>query len=457
MITVAQKNAKIAKKLMAKFFFKTDRDSNVIYIYNDKRGVYTTGAESYIRESVQWELKEDTTKHAVSEIVDYIARSTITREGEEFDSNPDLLVVGNGVLNVITKQLAPHNPSYLAMRSVAVDYDPLAECPLTRLTLAQLLTEDDYDQIVKFLGYLLIPDNRYKRALALVGPRNTGKTTLLSLFLNLLGVSNVAMEKIQRLCDANFSEFELVGKMANVRDDIDAATIDNAEKIKELTGDFVATKVEQKYVQRRTTFRNRAKLIFTTNLMPLPKRPDPVYFGRWVIVEMRRQFHFGASTDADSRAIVDLKGKLSEELSGVLNLALVGREMLVKDNGFREYDDEMATYRYLAYAGNNAGRFLTNRVCVDPDGAITKGVLYGLYQGFCRLQGEPYQDANELAKMLKAVFPMVINGWVGNSKAWRGISVREDDKAGYVPRFQYGGVSIKPSDMVDCDNDERNY
>lgn len=448
MATIAQRNTGVAKRLLGSRFFKSSRETGLIYMYDERRGVYAGNAESYIGEETQRVLGDFVTNHSVSEVEGYIRRASYLQDGDSFDANPDLLVVGNGILNLETGQLIPHTPSYPAMRSVVVNYNPTADCPVTKRVLSQDLTDSDRGEFIKFLGYLLIPDNRYKRALVLVGPKNTGKTTVLDLIRGLLGDDNISNERIQRLCDSNFSEFELVGKMANLRDDIDPVTIENAEKIKELTGDFGVTKVEQKNIQRRTSFRNRSKLLFTANLLPLPRRPDAIYFSRWVVIEMRKKFSFGDFCQPEERADATLKVKLQSELSGVLNLALEGRRTLLKSNGFPEYSDEIATARYMAYAGDTAGRFLLDRVYKLSDGAIAKGDLYSMYTVYCGYLNEPSKSDEEFSKMLRAIHPTVADGWLGNRRAWRGISVRETGDIPFQTRWNYP-VSIRPSDFSD--------
>jgi phage/plasmid-associated DNA primase len=96
---------------------------------------------------------------------------------------------------------------------VVVDYDPKADCPTIRQFLADVLSPADRETVEMFLGYLLVPDHRFKKSLVLVGPKNTGKTTLLSLFFGLLGGDNMSGESLQDLCDNRFSSSALVESM----------------------------------------------------------------------------------------------------------------------------------------------------------------------------------------------------------------------------------------------------
>jgi putative DNA primase/helicase len=48
---------------------------------------------------------------------------------EDFDKHPDLVACRNGVVNLRTGELGPHDPALLMTRRVDLDYDPSASCP----------------------------------------------------------------------------------------------------------------------------------------------------------------------------------------------------------------------------------------------------------------------------------------------------------------------------------------
>src|SRR5690606_13063854 len=53
----------------------------------------------------------------------------VPARAEDFDQHPDLLAARNGVIDLRTGQLRPHDPSLLLTRRIEHDYDPEARAP----------------------------------------------------------------------------------------------------------------------------------------------------------------------------------------------------------------------------------------------------------------------------------------------------------------------------------------
>ena len=64
-------------------------------------------------EAIVESIEPDISTHEVNEIINHIKRRTLTPRSD-FDSQVELLTVGNCVVNLKTLETRPHNPEFLA-------------------------------------------------------------------------------------------------------------------------------------------------------------------------------------------------------------------------------------------------------------------------------------------------------------------------------------------------------
>ncbi|WDS52074.1 DNA primase/helicase [Microbacterium phage Caron] len=60
----------------------------------------------------------------------------------DFDQHPDLLAVNNGVIDLRTGELRPHDPELLLSRRISLDYDPAAKAPRWEAFLEEVFPKD---------------------------------------------------------------------------------------------------------------------------------------------------------------------------------------------------------------------------------------------------------------------------------------------------------------------------
>ena len=452
MSSIAENAHIVYRSLINSHTFKTFTDTKVTYMFNPNTGTYNGGADDLIDLTAEVTIGDDCSDRLKSEVKSII-KSYTKVDRDDFDSSDNMIVVSNGLLDVSARKLLPFSPDHLALRSLATAFDKDADCPTIKKFLTDNLTPEDNKNFRKFLGFLLMPDVRYKKALVFVGPRDTGKTTLITLLTALLGQRNVSMESIQDLCDTRWGTNKLEGKIANIRDDMSAVSTHNVGMFKELTGNYGMARGENKGEDIHY-FKMRAKMIFACNLLPPAKSADAAYYGRWIIIEMRKRYSSGKNSPRGRKADTYLLGKMLNELPGLLNMALAGRLELIDDNGFDDLDDNVACMRYLAYAGDSIGRFFSDAVLISPDNVISKSELYGDYHVYCNLRNAAAKSENEFSPAVKAVFPGVVECYIGRrERAWRGIAVKSKTEIAHKIALGSYPISLKPSDAEEF-NDE---
>lgn len=123
-----------------------------------------------------------------------LAQDEMTIKPTDFDQCPDLLVFKNGTVNLSTGIMGGFERGDFVTKLVHYDYRPEATCPLFLTFLRRLMGagQDEgrayrlVDALQVYFGYSLTGRTSAKAVFMLIGPKDTGKTTLLELFCKLL-------------------------------------------------------------------------------------------------------------------------------------------------------------------------------------------------------------------------------------------------------------------------------
>jgi putative DNA primase/helicase len=168
----------------------------------------------------------------------------------------------------------------------------------------------------------------------LIGPGRNGKSVLIKLVEALVGHENASHASLQELLGDRFASADLYCKLVNDYADLEADKLINTGKFKTLvSGDSIRA---QKKHQQAFSFRNYAKLIFSTNKIPESEDKSYAYYRRWVILSFNRVFE---GEDEDTGLMHKLTTD-EHELAGLLNLALKGLKKLIKEGGFKDVSVE---------------------------------------------------------------------------------------------------------------------
>lgn len=273
-----------------------------------------------------------------NEVIGNIKASTYI-DRAKFSADPNVLVVDNGVLkfdvknidgvNNLSWTLTDHSPDILSLNMLNVKYDPKAKCPLFIKFLKEIYPDKkDVINLIKMLGYLLYRACPIEAIFLFYGEGDNGKSVLLDLLSRFLGSDNMVAISLHDVCGENrFLLARLFGKMANIYHDIPPNKIVDASKIKNLAGGKPIT-AENKN-QAPFEFSPYAKHLYSMNKVPESVDKTFGFYKRLVM------FLHTVRIPKNKQDIY-LLDKLStpEELSGLLNLALLGLKMLFKDGGF---------------------------------------------------------------------------------------------------------------------------
>ena len=292
--------------------------------------------------------------------------------------------------------------------------DPTAQCPAFDRYLDTTLDADVMPLVDEILGYCLIPDTRFEKAVMLTGEGENGKSVFLDTLAALLGTDNVSNVALQDLEENRFRVAELYGKLANTFADLDARALRSSSMFKTLvTGDAITA--ERKFGQP-FSFKPSARLLFSANRVPPSHDRTYAFYRRWLIIPFERSFK-GKQADKSLRA------KLRQELPGIFNRAVRGLHRLFANEAFTEPVAVQEALKAYVRSNDNVRVFVDECVDVVAGQHISKKEFYAVYGVWCEQNGEQAISQKALKDALKQAVPTVREGrpTAKGPRSWEGV------------------------------------
>lgn len=360
-------------------------------------GYYRAGGEKVIQEAMQ---KATGGNHlsiqALREIIAHIQRETFTPQEKLLETPKSLICLKNGVFNTKTKQLHPHTADLIFTQQIPVNYIPDADCLNFKKFLLEVANPDDIPTIQEMIGHLLIRNYAYKKAFIVCGIQNSGKTTFLKTIVSFIGQENTSSLSLHSIVKDKFAAIYLNHKLLNFYDDLSSEDINDAGALKIVTGNGYVSG-EHKFGER-VHFENYAKLVFACNeIFGLKNKDldDDAYYGRWILLFFNNQFDGNKQNKQLFEKLIT-----SEELSGILNWALIGLDRLEMQGSF-SYNKKPEEVKNLMQRGsNNIAAFAQDCLTEDSNGWITKENLYIAYSLFCSYEKEARMSKEKFGRDL---------------------------------------------------------
>ena len=338
----------------------------------------------------------------------------------ELDADPWFLNVQNGVLDLRSGDLRPHQRGDLFTKLVPVDYDPAATCPQWISFLRDVLPDPDLRAFLcRAVGYSLTGVVKHECLFFAYGTGNNGKTTFFNVLFDLLAdyAQKMATEVLttgrRRAGSATPDLARLPGVRLVVAAEVDEGGYLAESLVKDLTGRDKMT--ARGLHQAPFDFDPTHKIWLYGNHKPIIRGTDD---GIW------RRVHLLPFTVTIPKEKVDtsLPDKLKAELPGILAWAVRGcldwqaRGLSVPS----AVDQATGDYRRDQ---DELGRFL-DECCVLADGAtVTKSALYEEYQNW----GGDWSKRYFGGKMRDKGFAPNERG-TGNVAIWRGLGLLSDEE-----------------------------
>ena len=416
-----EKISKFCDEIIDQYHIKHVPAKHRMYWYDN--GVYRPNGEELIGRLMEEKFKGICGNHNVQEAIGMIKR----RASFDLDTvviDPYILNVKNGLYDRRTKILSPHNPGHWSVSQIPVNYDPKADCPTIKGFFSDIADPEDIPLLEEVIGWTLYwwkygPH----KAVMLYGPGRNGKGAFLRLLMAFLGKKNCSAVGLQKLVLDRFAPIDLVDKAANISGDLPMKDLSESETFKNATGDDTI-RVEDKGL-KAFNYLNWAKMFFGANKLPETVDRTNGFYSRWIIIKFMNIF--GAGGKPMDHSIED-RMQSPEELSGLLNLALIALDRLESNNWEFSYrltlQDVQDMYERLS---NPVFAFVQDCCIADDDGYITKTDLFKAYKDYAKMNRlQSYSPTKFNDKMSEQVHISVYEGKEQNGtvRVWRGIRMQ---------------------------------
>ena len=356
-----------------------------------------------------------------------LAKGLLLARPDEFDRHPYLLNCLNGVIDLRTGNLLPHDPSLRFTQLCPVAYTPNATAPTWQRFLSDVFLGDQdlISFVQRALGYSLTGDTSERVFFIAWGSGHNGKSTLFGTVQRLLGdyaktVATDALLKRREQADTHPTGLaDLYGVRFAVASETEEGKHLAAARVKALTG---RDRIKARYMRRDYfEFEPTAKIWLFTNHRPVISDTTIAMWKRLILIPFRAYF------DPDSpECDKHIDEKLWAERAGILAWLVQGclawqREGLnpppVVREATKEYQSEM----------DKIGAWIAERCEVDPKAVTPFADLYADYEAWCREQGdEPMSKRRFGDRLSEKGFPPTPQPLPGGVKARKGLRLRPD-------------------------------
>lgn len=400
----------LADRIMLDYTFKTMQDTDKIFVYID--GVYIDDGKSVVESVSQARLGSNSSNRRVAEVVGHIRRATRCHR-TEFDRNPSIINLENGLFNIDEMELYPHTPDYLSLRKCPVVYDPDATCPTIMEFLEDVLQKNDVLFTVEMFGYAAMPAKRMNTAVFLEGVGRNGKSTLIDLLTAFVGEHLCAeITPIQMGNEDRFAIVDLHGKLVNKIDDLGDVTLKDLGRFKSVVAGK-SVRGEHKF-ERPFSFVPHVLCVFACNAIPHTEDTTDGYYSRVRVISFLKQF---VGSDDNLNLINELT--TNSELSGMFNVSILAAKKAIAKNTFAGGKTIADKQREYLYASTPIARFIDEMCNVtDPDEYTPKNELYNQYIIWSRDNNLRVRNKGEMTQYLETIGVTTFRPTIDEYRVW---------------------------------------
>jgi len=387
------------------------------------RALLKEAAEANDQDTLKWAVACNKSARARTEMLEVVKHRTAVRI-DQFDRDPWLLGVENGVIDLKSGKLLPHRRQDMISAQCPTLYHSEAACPRWEQFLSEIM-DGNAEMIAclqRLAGYFLTGDISVQILPIVYGPGSNGKNVLLDTIMGIMGPHAAEAPEglvTARRTDEHPTEIaDLYGKRLVVASETEEGRKMRIGLVKRMTGNryLKGRFMRQDYFQ----FERTHKTVLVTNNKPVIAEVSNAIWRRLRLIP----FTVTIPEDKQDKRLTE---KLVAEWPGILAWAVRGCldwQQRQCDLALPETVQE-ATAEYQSDS-DPVGAFIDERCVVAEALKVARSTLYQAYEEWAKSTGEQTLGGKAFANRLRGR-GLDDSGWTTEHgkrlRAWNGIAL----------------------------------
>ncbi len=293
------------------------------------------------------------------------------------------------------------SPSFFSTSAADYDFSFFNRaCPEWKKFLKSLWPNDpeSINLLQEWFGYCLTTDTRQQKMLFIIGPKRSGKGTMMRVLTSIIGEQNVCSPTLASLQN-QFGIASLLGKSVAIINDArlsgksDQAII--TERLLSISGEDTQT-IERKFREAVTTKLN-TRFAIVSNELPKLQDQSGALPGRMLVLKLDRSFY-----DVEDKTLSD---RLLQERDGILRWAIEGWKRLNKRGRFIQPKSSEDISKQLTELSSPISVFIDECCVVGPGYEVPTADIYSAWCEWCSKCGNHAGNAATFGRDLAAQLP----------------------------------------------------
>jgi len=295
--------------------------------------------------------------------------------------NPkECIVLMNGILHLKTGTMIDPTPMFFTRNSLEFEYDPDNKNIERWLKfLETIYSQEEISLLQEIIGYLISQDTSQQKIFFIVGPKRSGKGTLLRVITALIGKSNTASPTLKSL-SSNFGLQPLIGKsLATISDSrLDSKSDKSSiiENLLRISGEDYIT-ADRKY-KNPWEGKLNTRFIIVSNELPSLMDTSGAFISRFIPIRINKSFY--------GKENPNLTEELLEDIPAILNWAIEGWTRLNQRGYFDLPKTSLSLLDEMSRVSSPLKAFIDDMCELGPDYTVSKDDLFGAWGKWCENQ-----------------------------------------------------------------------